>query len=142
MKENRIHKFVGDQLSRWPLACNNFRALKDVRVKDLEVGGLTVKIQFNPARMVSSAAKLTKEDIARRKCFLCRENRPPEQIQLKFEGRKGKKYDILVNPYPIFPDHLVIAKSKHTDQSIWHRYIDMLDLARKYSGCSFFYNGP
>ena len=26
---------------------------------------------------------------------------------LKFEGRKGKKYDILVNPYPIFPDHLV-----------------------------------
>ena len=142
MKENRIHKFVGDQLSRWPLACNNFRALKDVRVKDLEVGGLTVKIQFNPARMVSSAAKLTKEDIARRKCFLCRENRPPEQIQLKFEGRKGKKYDILVNPYPIFADHLVIAKSKHTDQSIWHRYIDMLDLARKYSSCSFFYNGP
>ena len=47
---------------------------------------------------------------------------------LRFEGRKGKKYDILVNPYPIFPDHLVIAKSRHTDQSIWHRYIDMLDL--------------
>jgi SpoIID/LytB domain protein len=61
---------------------------------------------------------------------------------LKFEGRKGKKYDILVNPYPIFPDHLVIAKSKHTDQSIWHRYIDMLDLAKKYHGCAFFYNGP
>ena len=142
MKENRIHKFVGDQLSRWPLACNNFRALKDVSVRELEVGGLTVKLQFNPARMVSSAAKLTKEDIARRKCFLCRENRPAEQIMLKFEGRKNKKYDILVNPYPIFPDHLVIAKSKHTDQSIWHRYIDMLDLAKKYSNCSFFYNGP
>ena len=142
MKASKIHKFVGDQLSRWPLACNNFRALKDVRVKELEVGGLKVKIQFNPARMVSSAAKLTKEDIAKRKCFLCRENRPSEQIQLKFEGRKGKKYDILVNPYPIFPDHLVIAKSKHTDQSIWHRYIDMLDLAKKYADCSFFYNGP
>ena len=142
MKENRIHKFVGDQLSRWPLACNNFRALKDVRVRELEVGGLTVKLQFNPARMISSAAKLTKEEIAKRRCFLCRENRPPEQIMLKFEGRKGKKYDILVNPYPIFPDHLVIAKSKHTDQSIWHRYIDMLDLAKKYHGCAFFYNGP
>ena len=142
MKGDKIHKFVGDQLSRWPLACNNFRALKDVRMRDLEVGGLTVKIQFNPARMVSSAAKLTKEDIAKRKCFLCRENRPSEQIQIKFEGRKGKKYDILVNPYPIFPDHLVIAKAKHTDQSIWHRYIDMLDLAKKYSSCAFFYNGP
>ena len=142
MKETGIHKFVGDQLSRWPLACNNFRALKDVRVRELKVGGLNVKLQFNPARMISSAAKLTKEEIAKRRCFLCRENRPPEQIMLKFEGRKGKKYDILVNPYPIFPDHLVIAKSKHTDQSIWHRYIDMLDLAKEYSDCAFFYNGP
>ena len=142
MKENRIHKFVGDQLSRWPLACDNFRALKNVRVREVEIGGLKVKLQFNPARMISSAAKLTKEDIAKRKCFLCRENRSPEQIMLKFEGRKGKKYHILVNPYPIFPDHLVIAMDRHVDQSIWHRYIDMLDLARKYSDFSFFYNGP
>ena len=142
MRDNRIHKFVGDQLSRWPLACDNFRALKNVRVREVEVGGLKVKLQFNPARMISSAAKLTKEDIAKRKCFLCRENRAPEQIMIKFEGRKGKKYHILVNPYPIFPDHLVIAMDRHTDQSIWHRYIDMLDLARKYSDFSFFYNGP
>ena len=142
MKVNRIHKFVGDQLSRWPLACENFRALKNVRVREIVVGGLKVKLQFNPARMVSSAAKLTKEDIARRRCFLCSENRPAEQIMMKFEGRKGKKYHILVNPYPIFPDHLVIAMDRHTDQSIWHRYIDMLDLARKYSDLTFFYNGP
>ncbi len=142
MKQNKIHKFVGDQLSQWPLACGNFRALKEVSVREVEVGGLTVRLQFNPARMISSAAKLSKEEIAKRRCFLCRENRPAEQIMLKFEGRKGKKYDILVNPYPIFPDHLVIAKSKHTDQSIWHRYVDMLDLARKYSGYTFFYNGP
>ena len=142
MKDNRIHKFVGDQLSRWPLACENFRALKNVQVRGVEVGGLKVKLQFNPARMVSSAAKLSKEDIAKRKCFLCRENRSSEQIMMKFEGRKGKKYHILINPYPIFPDHLVIAMDRHTDQSIWHRYIDMLDLARKYADFSFFYNGP
>lgn len=142
MKQDRIHKFVGDQLSQWPLACGNFRALKDVSVREVEIGGLTVKLQFNPARIVSSAAKTSKEELAKRRCFLCRENRPAEQIMLRFEGRKGKKYDILVNPYPIFPDHLVIAKSKHTDQSIWHRYIDMLDLSKKYSGYTFFYNGP
>ena len=140
--QDRIHKFVGDQLSRWPLACDNFRALKNVRVREMAVGGLTVKLQFNPARMVSSAAKLSKEDIAKRRCFLCRENRPAEQILLKFDGRKGKKYHILVNPYPIFPDHLVIAKNRHVDQSIWHRYVDMLDMARKYSAYTFFYNGP
>ena len=142
MKQTKLHKFVGDQLSRWSLACDNFRALKNVVVREVEVNGLTVKLQFNPARMVSSAAKLTKEDIAKRRCFLCRENRPEEQIMMKFEGRKGKRYHILVNPYPIFPDHLVIAMNRHTDQSIWKRYIDMLDLARKYSDQTFFYNGP
>ena len=137
-----IHKFVGDQLSRWSLACDNYRALKNVRVREVDAGGLTVKLQFNPARIISSAAKLDKNDIAKRKCFLCRENRPAEQMMIKFEGRKGKKYHILVNPYPIFPDHLVIAAVKHTDQSIWTRYIDMLDLAKKYDGFTFFYNGP
>lgn len=137
-----IHKFVGDQLSRWPLACDNFRALKNVRVREVEVGGLTVKLQFNPARMISSAAKLNDEDIAKRRCFLCRENRPGEQIMLKFDGRKNKRYHILVNPYPIFPDHLVVAMNRHVEQSIWKRYVDMLDMARKYSGYTFFYNGP
>ena len=142
MMQGSIDKFVGDQLSRWPLACDNYRALKNVLTRELEVGGLKVCLQHNPARIISSAAKLTKADIAGRKCFLCRENRPPEQIMLKFEGRKGKKYHILVNPYPIFPEHLVIAADRHTDQAIRHRYVDMLDLARKYPDFTFFYNGP
>ena len=143
MKNNWIlNKFVGDQLSRWSLACDNYRALKNVRVREMEIGGINVKLQFNPARIISSAAKLNKEDLAKRKCFLCRDNRPQEQDMLKFEGRKGKKYHILVNPYPIFPEHLVISDVRHVDQSIWHRYIDMLDLARKYDGFTFFYNGP
>lgn len=143
MKNSEIlHKFVGDQLSLWPLACDNFRALKNVRVREMDARGLMVRLQFNPARMISSAAKLNKEDIAKRRCFLCRENRPQEQIMLKFEGRKGKKYHVLLNPYPIFPDHLVIAADSHTPQSILHRYVDMLDLARKYKSFTFFYNGP
>lgn len=143
MKNNEIiHKFTGDQLSRWPLACDNFRALKNVMTREMEVGGLKVTLQHNPARMISSAAKLTKAEIAKRKCFLCRENRPQEQIMLKFEGRKGKKYHILLNPYPIFSDHLVIAAARHTDQTIWKRYVDMLDLARKYTDFTVFYNGP
>ncbi len=142
MKENKISKFVGDQLSRWSLACENFRALKNVQAKEMDANGLIVKLQHNPARMISSAAKLNKEDIAKRRCFLCRENRPPEQIMMKFEGRKGKKYHVLVNPYPIFPEHLVIAARNHTPQTIWKRYIDMLDLAAKYPDRTFFYNGP
>ena len=120
MKTGRkpIEKFINDQLSQWPLACDNFRALKDVRIRPVSIGGLEVRIQFNPARIVSSAADVSEKAIKERRCFLCRENRPAGQISLRFEGRKSKKYDILVNPYPIFPGHLVIASDRHVDQSI------------------------
>lgn len=138
--DNEIQKFVNDQLSCWPLACANFRALKSVKTKTLNVGGLDVLVQHNPARMVSSAAKLDKASVAKRPCFFC--NRYPEQNFIRFEGRKGKKYDILLNPFPIFPDHLVIAMARHCEQSIWKRYIDILDLSRKYPDFTFFYNGP
>ncbi len=141
MKENNeIQKFVNDQLSCWPLACANFRALKGVKTKKLTVGGLEVTVQHNPARMISSAAKLDKASVAKRPCFFC--NRFPEQTFIRFEGRKGKKYDILLNPYPIFPDHLVIAMTRHCEQSIRQRYIDILDLSKKYQAYTFFYNGP
>ena len=138
--QGEIRKFVNDQLSHWPMACGNFRALKMVQTRKLNIGGLDVVLQHNPARMISSAAKLDKSSIAARPCFLC--NRFPEQTYMRFDGRKGKKYDILLNTYPIFPEHLVIALSKHLPQSIWKRYIDILDLSRKYQGYTFFYNGP
>ena len=140
---NAINKFVSEQLLTWTLAADNFKALADVHVREIEVNGLKVKLQFNPARMISSAAKLSKEDIAKRRCFLCLENRPDVQQCIPFEACHGHKYDILVNPYPIFPDHLVVAKSTHQDQSIEGRYEDMLLFARTYyTECSFYYNGP
>jgi len=142
MATKDLNKFFNDQLSRWPLACGNFRALKKVQTKTLEVGGLEVSVQFNPERIKSSAAKVDKESLSARRCFLCAENRPEEQTKLKFEGRKGKKYDILVNPYPIFPEHFVIAADRHVPQSIWKRHVDMLDLSRAFHGYIFFYNGP
>lgn len=141
-QQSEIQKFVQDQLSVWPLASANFRELKSVETKNMIVGGLRVKLQHNPKRIVSSAAKTDAASLKARPCFLCKKNRPAEQNNLKFEGRKGRKYHILVNPYPIFPSHLVIASTNHTVQSIWHRYVDMMDLARTYPDFTFFYNGP
>lgn len=142
MDPKPIDKFVRDQLSVWPEAAANFRALKAVETKDMMVGGLKVRIQHNPARIRSSAAKVDKASLTARKCFLCPENRPDVQQSLPFEGRKGRKYEILVNPYPIFPDHLVIARNTHTPQSIWNRLVDMSDIARHHPGFTVFYNGP
>ncbi len=142
MKESPITKFFSDQLSVWPLAANNFRALKNARIRELEVNGFKVKVQCNPERIKSSLAGEAESWQEPGGCFLCREHRPAEQFHLDFDGRKGRRYHIQVNPYPIFPCHLVIARDKHVDQSIWHRYVDMLDLARKFSDFTFFYNGP
>ena len=143
MKGNAlIHKFTGDQLSQWPSAAAAFRSLRDAKTRTACVVGLEVTLQHNPGRIRSSVAATDRASLAKRPCFLCPENRFPEQKALVFEGRKGRKYDILLNPYPIFPTHLVIASQEHTPQSIRHRYVDMMDLAHHFPGYTFFYNGP
>ena len=140
--EGSIGKFIKDQLSVWPLAAENYRDLKKAAVKILEIGGLQVKVQHNPCRRISSEAALDKVSIKKRPCFLCPENRPKEQYNIEFEGRKGKMYRITLNPYPIFPAHLVISSFDHTPQSIWHRYQDLLDFVRTNPDRICFYNGP
>ena len=83
MKElDPITKFVRDQLSVWPLAAANFRSLKQAEVRSLEVGGLPVRIQHNPARIRSTAAKVDPTSIRERRCFLCADARPAEQRSL------------------------------------------------------------
>ena len=52
-RTDTIEKFIRDQLSRWPLACGNFRALKSVQVRTFEIGGLNAKVQYNAAGIVS-----------------------------------------------------------------------------------------
>lgn len=137
-----LGKFIKDQLSVWPLAAANFRALKTLRTKDVEVCGLHCKVQFNPRRVLSSTANTSPEAIAARRCFLCEKNLPLEQAHIKFEGRKGRLYNVQVNPYPIFPGHLVIVRDEHLPQAIWHHFPDMLDFTTAYGDYLVFYNGP
>lgn len=142
MDNHQIDKFIRDQLSVWPLAAGNYRDLKRVETKRFAVGGLEVIVQFNPCRKISSEAALDKKSISERPCFLCPGNRPAEQTNIEFEGRKGRKYRITLNPYPIFPSHLVISSFEHTPQSIWHRYQDLLDFVKAHDDYLGFYNGP
>ena len=137
-----IDKFIKDQLSVWPLAAENYRDLKKVSVKPLKVGGMDVVLQHNPCRTISSDAATDPSSIAARPCFLCPENRPAEQYNIEFEGRKGKMYRITLNPFPIFPRHLVISSFSHLPQAIWKRYQDMLDFVRENEDFTCFYNGP
>ena len=132
-----IKSFIDAQLAAWPMAAANFAALDGVEVKELDVDGMHIKVQFNPARAVSSGAKVDAASIAARKCFLCKENRPEVQT-----GIDWHQYTILVNPFPIFPRHLTIPDNKHVDQLIAGRIADMARLAMELDGYTVFYNGP
>ncbi|MBP5314587.1 MAG: DUF4922 domain-containing protein [Muribaculaceae bacterium] len=134
-----IADFIADQLSKWELADNNFKALAGVKVKTLDVDGMPIKVQFNPARIVSSSAKVDAKSLKERKCFLCEANRPAVQYGLEWgEGR----YTVLINPFPIFPRHLTIPDTGHVDQLIRGRVADMMRLARALEDYTVFYNGP
>ena len=140
--QQEIDKFVHDQLSVWPEMAAAFRALKGVRVRQMSLGGLLVNLQCNPDRISSTTADVSPEVIAARPCPLCADHRPENQHFIKLEGRKHRRYDLIVNRFPIFPQHFVIVRDVHEPQSIWNRYVDMLDMTTHLPGCVIFYNGP
>ena len=135
---NKISGFFETQLAAWPMAAANFEALGGVKVKELDVNGMPFKVQFNPARMASSGAKVDAASLKARPCFLCEKNRPEVQIGIEWNDR----YTILVNPFPIFHRHLTIPDTSHTDQLIAGRIADMMGLAAELNGYTVFYNGP
>lgn len=133
-----IKALFTDQLENWPQAKANYEALKNVKSKDFDFGKYSIRVQFNPARIQSSAAKVDAKSIQERKCFLCPANLPSEQKGIPF----GSAYQVLVNPFPIFSQHFTIPTYQHTDQLILDRFGDMLDLAREIDDNTIFYNGP
>jgi len=138
MLQDKVNQLFEEQLSNWLLAKNNYRVLELVKVKTLTVNTCRFLVQFNPMRFITSAAHVDPKSISERPCFLCSANRPIDQKSIIF----NKDYQILINPYPIFPLHLTIPTIEHTDQLIASRYSDMLDLACQLNNFVVFYNGP
>lgn len=126
------------QWEHFPLAKQFHDALSGICEKQFTIDELEVRVQFNPARIISSAAKVDDKTISERKCFLCEANLPVEQRALAF----GEDYLVLCNPFLIFPQHLTIPHRQHTDQRIRGRLDDMLNLSKALSDFIVFYNGP
>ncbi len=133
----QVEKLIEKQIKDWPLAAQNYAALKNVKSKTFQFNDFQVIVQHNPARIKSSAAKTDFVSIKNRPCFLCDKNRPKEQLSVDFLG----KYSILVNPYPIFPKHLTIALKEHCPQKIKLFFADMLELSKSLPDFTIFYNG-
>ncbi len=129
--------FFEKQLAVWEQARDNYEALSRVRYRTINIDGIEYTVQYNPGRERSSSAKVDSASISSRRCFLCDNNLPPEQIKCDFLSR----YHILINPYPIFPIHFTIPCKTHTSQSMEGRLDDFLILAKEMEGFVVFYNG-
>ena len=137
-----LQSLLKRQLAGWPEAARRYRDLREVQTKEITIGGMPVRVQYNPARAVSTLARTDAASIAARPCFLCRGNRPQQQVALPFEGCDGRRYEILVNPFPIFPEHFTVPAVDHVPQRIAGRFPDMLRLAEAFPDMTVFYNGP
>jgi ATP adenylyltransferase/5',5'''-P-1,P-4-tetraphosphate phosphorylase II len=134
----QARQLIKDQQIEWELARKNYAGLSNVKSRKLAFDGFDMVVQFNPERIRSSAAKVDAKSIEARPCFLCRENLPDEQRGIPAMG----SYLILVNPFPIFPEHLTIPHFEHIDQKIEDKFGDMLELSRLLEEFTVFYNGP
>ena len=135
MEDNSISRFFNRQLEMWEDARHRFRDLKHVEVHQLSD---QLKVQFNPARIVSTGAKIDKHTLGERPCFLCERNRPKEQMTKQIDDH----FQLLVNPFPILPVHFTIPATKHQPQSIYRHYGEMHRLLSLHSELMVFYNGP
>jgi SpoIID/LytB domain len=136
-----IFKHLGDcleqQLAVWPAAKQAFDNLEQVQTRVLSSSGLA--LQHNPARIISTTAKVAPAQTTVRPCFLCRENRPVEQIS--FDAGDG--FELLLNPYPILREHFCVVSRAHRPQKFQDCYEKMLKIAGQLEpGYMIFYNGP
>lgn len=133
-----IKRFIRKQIKDWKTAHNNHEALKEIKTKELDICGYPFTVQFNPARSVSSHAKVDAESIKERPCFLCPENQPKEQERFDLGD-----YNLCVNPYPILPEHVTCISYNHVPQRLPGNIFDKLltNIMYRMQPYAFFYNG-
>lgn len=134
-----LHRFFNRQLERWDIVRQRYAGLQNVKTRD--IGEL--RLQYNPARIVSTGASIDKQTLAERPCFLCKENRPAEQISKPLLWKnEEQEMEMLVNPYPILPEHFTIPLLRHEPQAIYNHFHTIHQLLHQHPKLMVFYNGP
>lgn len=132
--DDDLKRFFNRQLAQWDDARKRYQDLRDVKTKQLGI----LRVQYNPARMVSTGAKIDAHTLAQRPCFLCASNRPKEQLTERLDD----DFCLLVNPFPILPVHFTIPALRHEPQAILSHYGEVHKLLSRYKALMVFYNGP
>lgn len=137
--QTKISHLFSVQQADWEQLRNGILQMDKLQEKEFTWGGdYRVRLQFNPARIISTAAAINQKAIEERPCFLCEVNRPAQQKGIPFMD----KYIILCNPFPILSNHITIPLHSHVPQRIRKKMDDMLTLAEQLPDYLIFYNGP
>lgn len=138
LSEEEVTSMMEQQMKVWDEARLRFEDLHtQAEVKSLDTDDVSLAVQYNPARIVSTGAKIDNKQIKTRPCFLCDHHRPKVQTSLPIEG----KYQVLINPFPILPQHLTIPTRRHTPQQIEAHLGEFCKIAHQLPHFLVFYNG-
>ena len=136
--QQEVDDFFNLQLNLWPEVKERFLDVEQkLETRELKTEEANLVVQYNPRRMTSTAAKVDKKNLKKRPCFLCDYNRPQEQIALPVAGC----CQVLVNPFPILPNHLTISTRRHKDQELETLLETLGEMAWNLPQYMFLYNG-
>ena len=138
VSSSQATELLAKQLVTWPLAEKNYKALEAVQVKSFDMGGFSIRAQFNPARIVSTGAKVDARSLKRTQVLpMSRESAGGTGATAFRLSPSG-----IVQPLPDLPQHFTIPTRKHTPQLILPQWNDFLELTRRLAPFTVFYNGP
>jgi hypothetical protein len=132
-------KLLSEQKNAWKELREGYESLKNVRERDLNCTGFSVRLQYNAGRIKSSTAEVSKINTRERQCFLCLDHLP--------EGQRGilyrTDYLILGNPMPVFSSHFTVSHIDHRLQAIDEHVQTFLQLMSDFGpSWTVLYNGP
>lgn len=131
----QINDLYAEQFRVWPEVKERYDALMQTRRRIVGIDDMSIGLQYNPARVRSTAAAVDSASLAKRPCFLCKANRPEQQLTPDIlQG-----WDWLINPFPIFPMHFTIASKAHEPQE--ETPLDMVAAVDAAPSLVCFYNG-
>ena len=145
--QNIVYQLFNSEIEHWQLAKEKYAELEKSVSKSFDFGGFAIDVVCNPARIRSTLANVKQHleklrnspeqtQIFDEKCFLCADVRPKEQQSVDVND-----FQILINPYPIFPKHFTIAHKQHTPQLLVPYFADFLHFAHNLPDFAVFYNG-
>jgi hypothetical protein len=133
-----VEDLLERQTRAWPQLAKGIEGLARATTRPVRIDSFDIFIRHIPHRVASTTASVDRESVAKRPCFLCAQNLPPEEEGLRFD----EDFTIYCNPFPIVDRHLTIAHREHVAQRIANQFGNMLDLAAALPGYFVIYNGP